>query len=264
MDARFLTFLGVAALLTILPGADMAVVTRAALVQGRRAALLTTLGVNTGVLTWAVASALGLAALLNASATAFTAVKLAGALYLVWLGVQAILQARRPAAAAQPGTPAGQALRVRPWPAYRQGLLTNLLNPKVGVFYTTFLPQFIGPHDPVLRPVAAAGRCPQRHGLPLAQRLRLPGDQGRRRAAPPQRAAGTRPRHRRRADPARPAPSAGAALTRATTGQSLRLSPPGPHAGHVPLAQARLAYPDSSVRSASAIASSSDHAAPTA
>ncbi len=152
MDSRTLAFVGVAALLTVTPGADMAVVTRTALGQGRRAALLATLGINIGVLAWSLASAIGLAALLTASATAFTIVKFAGAAYLVFLGVQSIAGTfrRETAAAATADHQTPSTLSRSSWAPFRQGLLTNLLNPKVGVFYTTFLPQFIGPGDPVL------------------------------------------------------------------------------------------------------------------
>ena len=158
MDTRTLAFLGVTALLTITPGADMAVVTRTALERGRRAAFLTTLGINTGVLAWALASAFGLAALLTASATAFTTLKLAGAAYLVWLGVQTLWQTRPGAdrrdpqaeGPTEPGSASASMSASHGWAAYRQGLLTNLLNPKVGLFYTTFLPQFVAPDDPVL------------------------------------------------------------------------------------------------------------------
>jgi RhtB (resistance to homoserine/threonine) family protein len=146
MDARFLAFVGVAALLTVTPGADMALVTKHALGGGRRAAFLATLGITVGTLLWAAASGLGLAALLNASATAFTALKLAGAAYLILIGVQTVWQSRGGAA----GTAAATAnRRLGDGRAFRQGLLTNLLNPKVGVFYTSFLPQFIEPGDPV-------------------------------------------------------------------------------------------------------------------
>ena len=141
MDSRVAAFAGVAFLLTITPGADTALVTRQALRRGRSAALRTTLGINTGVLCWGVLSAVGLAALLERSAAAFNTLKLVGAAYLVWLGIQTL---RRPH-----DEDANEQRPSRDHP-FRQGLLTNLLNPKVGVFYTTFLPQFIGPHDNVL------------------------------------------------------------------------------------------------------------------
>jgi threonine/homoserine/homoserine lactone efflux protein len=142
-----LIFSGVAALLTITPGADMALVTSKALTSGRRAALATTLGINTGVLTWAAASALGIAALIAASTTAFAVLKLAGGVYLIVLGVLGIWRTRhRPGSVGtRPGLKHERVGR-----SYRQGLVTNLLNPKIAVFYTTLLPQFIVPGDPVL------------------------------------------------------------------------------------------------------------------
>jgi RhtB (resistance to homoserine/threonine) family protein len=150
VHSSFLIFLGVAALLTITPGADTAVVTKAALGDGRRAAMLTTLGINTGILVWGTASAAGLAAVLTASSTVFTAIKLLGAAYLLWLGAQALWGTFRGHAPEQADDAAGaRERRMSAGAAYRQGLLSNVLNPKVGVFYTTFLPQFIGPGDPV-------------------------------------------------------------------------------------------------------------------
>ncbi len=158
MDARLLAFIGLAALLTITPGADMAVVTQVALEHNRRAAMHTTAGIITGLMLWATASAVGLAAILNASATAFTVVKFAGAAYLLWLGVQSLWPKRgQPSVAPQSpvaDAPASNEDGARnPQPVrspFRRGLLSNLLNPKIGVFYTTFLPQFIGPGEPVL------------------------------------------------------------------------------------------------------------------
>jgi threonine/homoserine/homoserine lactone efflux protein len=137
-----LVFLGVVALLTITPGADMAMVARSVLTGGRRDAFATTLGISAGCLAWAFASALGVAALLAASQTAYDALRLVGAAYLVWLGAQSLLAARRGHEPAAPG-PSGSS-------PFRQGLLTNLFNPKIAVFYSTFLPQFIGPGDPAL------------------------------------------------------------------------------------------------------------------
>jgi RhtB (resistance to homoserine/threonine) family protein len=139
-----LLFVGIAALLTITPGADMALVSRSVLMGGRRDAFLTTLGILAGCLVWAVVSAAGVAAVLAASKTAYDVLRLAGAAYLVWLGVQSLLAARRG------HDPAEAEERSRRSSPFRQGLLTNLFNPKIAVFYSTFLPQFIGPGDPAL------------------------------------------------------------------------------------------------------------------
>jgi threonine/homoserine/homoserine lactone efflux protein len=140
-----LVFLGVITLLTITPGADMAMVSRSVFMGGRGAAFGTTLGIGAGCLIWALASAAGVAAVLAASETAYDTLRLVGAAYLVWLGVQSLLAARRGYA----GELAPAAGRAAPSP-FRQGLLTNLFNPKIALFYTTFLPQFIRPGDPVL------------------------------------------------------------------------------------------------------------------
>jgi RhtB (resistance to homoserine/threonine) family protein len=145
LDAQVLAFTGIAAVVTLTPGADTMLVVRSALVRGRRAGLLTVLGIGTGLFVHATLSALGLSVILLRSARAFEVVKLAGALYLAWLGVQAIRAAARGATGGErPVEPAG-ARR-----AFAEGLLTNVLNPKVAVFYLAFLPQFIGPEDPVL------------------------------------------------------------------------------------------------------------------
>lgn len=138
MDAAaVLAFTGVAALLTITPGVDMALVARSALSGGRRAALATTWGVVVGCLAWAAASALGVAAVLAASATAYDALRLAGAGYLVWLGIGALRRSGR-----DPVVPAGGAAPPRR-SAFRVGLLTNLANPKIAVFYGAVLPTFV-------------------------------------------------------------------------------------------------------------------------
>jgi threonine/homoserine/homoserine lactone efflux protein len=92
---HLVAFLGVAVVIVVTPGVDMALVTKNALLHGRRAAPATALGINVGIAVWTVAAALGLAALVHASATAFAAVKLAGAAYLVYLGVQALRASRR-------------------------------------------------------------------------------------------------------------------------------------------------------------------------
>lgn len=149
MEVRLIAFLGVATVLTITPGPDMALVTRTVFARGRSAAWLTSLGVVTGHVTWGVASGIGIAAILNASATLYTVLRLAGAAYLIWLGVHALL-ARTPVQEIREQMGEQVVSRRRYWRAYRQGLINDLLNPKIGVFYTTLLPQFIAPGQPVL------------------------------------------------------------------------------------------------------------------
>jgi threonine/homoserine/homoserine lactone efflux protein len=127
-----LPFLAISAVVVVTPGVDMALVTKNALLHGRAAARATALGVNVGILIWTLAAALGLAAVIAASAVAFTAIKLAGALYLVYLGLRALLGSHEPVAA----LPARGS-------AFRQGLASNLLNPKIAVFFTSLLPQFV-------------------------------------------------------------------------------------------------------------------------
>lgn len=132
----------VAALLTILPGPDSALVLRSALVQGRRLAIATALGINSGSLVWGAAAGVGAAALIAASTIAFTVLKLAGAVYLAYLGIRMILASLKKDAGLASGP---LALESRPswWAAYGRGALTNLLNPKVGAFYVALIPQFL-------------------------------------------------------------------------------------------------------------------------
>ena len=137
-------FIGVVAVIVVLPGPDMALVLQNGLARGRRAAVETALGINAGLLVWAVAAALGIAALLHASAPAFTLLKLAGAAYLVWLGLRALNEAWRGTADAR-RAPARR--RTSP---FRQGLLSNLLNPKIALVFTTLIPQFVDAGDPAV------------------------------------------------------------------------------------------------------------------
>ena len=135
-------FLAVAAIVVITPGVDMALVTRNALMHGRRAAVMTAFGINVGILFWVLAAALGLAAVVSTSATAFAAIKLAGAAYLVYLGVQALRSARAGRPETEPIPRSSPSSRL----AFRQGLVSNILNPKIAVFFTSLLPQFIAAH----------------------------------------------------------------------------------------------------------------------
>jgi len=146
LDGSILAFTGIAVLLTILPGADMALVAKVTLLDGRRAAFFTSLGICAGLPVHATASALGLSLILATSAEAFTVVKFAGAAYLAYLGIRTIRDSLRPAAEA---TIPGGRVRSR-GAAFAQGWLSNVLNPKVALFYLTFLPQFISPGDNVL------------------------------------------------------------------------------------------------------------------
>src|SRR5262245_27713917 len=139
----------VATLLAITPGADTLLVVRNALTRGRTAALATVAGIAGGCLVHATLSAVGVSLILVQSAEAFAALKLCGAAYLIVLGVQSVRRWLRPDAG-QPAAPAGGRAAPRGLRSFLEGLLTNVLNPKVGIFYLAFLPQFIGPGDPVL------------------------------------------------------------------------------------------------------------------
>jgi threonine/homoserine/homoserine lactone efflux protein len=132
--AQLAAFLGVAAVVIVTPGQDTALTVRNTLLGGRRSGVATAAGVVSGQLVWAFAASAGLSALLLASAPLFTAIRLAGAAYLVLLGLQALLAAVRGA-----GHPFELA-RPRQSP-YRQGVLSNLGNPKMAVFFTSLLPQ---------------------------------------------------------------------------------------------------------------------------
>lgn len=137
-----LTFVPVAALLSLTPGAATVLVVHNAARRGRRAALSTTLGNSLGVAVWAVATAVGLAAVVAASAMAFTIVKLCGAAALVYLGIRALLHAcEDPAVEAQPR---------RARSAFRAGLMTSIANPKLAVFFMALFPQFVPDGEPVL------------------------------------------------------------------------------------------------------------------
>jgi threonine/homoserine/homoserine lactone efflux protein len=152
MDGRYLAFAGIAAVLTITPGADMALVAKSVFTRGRRGSFATILGICSGLFVHATASALGLSAILAKSARAFEILKWIGAAYLFYLGVMALRRAMRGGGPPGPGAPGDSAKRrVGWWGAFSEGMLTNTLNPKVALFYLTFLPQFIAPGDPVLR-----------------------------------------------------------------------------------------------------------------
>jgi threonine/homoserine/homoserine lactone efflux protein len=143
---HLLVFLVGSILVTVVPGPDMALVTRQVVTRGRRAAQITIFGNLSGLVVHATALAAGLSALLVASAQAYTAVKLAGAAYLVYLGVQSILQARRTRAEPEHGLADLTPKRGNP---YTQGLVSTVLNPKPALFFVSYLPQFVDPNGSV-------------------------------------------------------------------------------------------------------------------
>jgi len=125
----------------------MALVAKVTLQDGKRAAFFTSLGISAGLPVHATASALGLSVILSTSAEAFTVVKIAGAVYLTYLGVQSL---RHSLEGGSPGAGKAGPGRTRWHLGFVQGFLNNVLNPKVALFYLTFLPQFINPGDNVL------------------------------------------------------------------------------------------------------------------
>ena len=145
---QLLAFIGVVQLAAMSPGPDFVLVTRHAALSGRRAGVSAALGIACGVFAWAVVAAFGVAALLAASAVAFSIVKLAGAAYLAYLGVKSLRAAIRGGSAA---LAQARTRTVSSWVAFRQGLVTNLLNPKAAVFFIALMPQFVS-GDPRLGP----------------------------------------------------------------------------------------------------------------
>ena len=146
MISSFLAFIGVSCVVIMTPGPDTAVTVRNTLLGGRIAGITTALGVSTGLAIWGLATSLGIVALLVASEVLFQAVKYAGAAYLIYLGLHALVSAwrggsTRTAASALP------AVRLKPAKAYMQGLMSDLGNPKIAVFFASLLPQFATPGE---------------------------------------------------------------------------------------------------------------------
>jgi threonine/homoserine/homoserine lactone efflux protein len=145
LGAAVLSFAILAALITIIPGLDTAMVLRAAIAHGRKQAFATALGINTGALIWGAGAAVGVSALLAASTVAYMSLRTAGAIYMIWLGARLLRDGLRrnevaSAVMHRHATPSGT---LRSW---LTGLMTNLLNPKIGAFYVAVIPQFIPAH----------------------------------------------------------------------------------------------------------------------
>lgn len=141
---QLLIFIAAGWLLNLTPGPDVLYIFSHALRSGVRAGLVAAMGIVSGCFVHVFAAALGVGALLATSATAFTVLKWAGAAYLMWMGVKLLLS-KGGASAVVPAGVSAEAASVKLWRVYRQGFLTNVLNPKVALFFLAFVPQFIAP-----------------------------------------------------------------------------------------------------------------------
>jgi threonine/homoserine/homoserine lactone efflux protein len=156
-----LSFALVAGLLTLVPGLDTALVLRSSITKTRSFAFATALGISTGAMIWGVAAAVGVSALLAASELAYRMLTLAGAAYMMWLGASLLWKTLRQKNL--PATPAGEAAALIPgkndlFRGWLTGTGTNVLNPKVGVFYIATIPQFIPAGvSPLLMGIVLAG-----------------------------------------------------------------------------------------------------------
>jgi len=153
--SQLFAFLGVAVLVIVTPGPDTALTIRNTLLGGRPAGIATALGVVSGQAVWALATSIGLVALLLASEPAFAAVRIAGAAYLVYLGLQALVAAFRPGGNDRVVAQPRRHLPTKT--AVRQGLISNLGNPKMAAFFPSLLPQFVPAGDPTFLPLLLLG-----------------------------------------------------------------------------------------------------------
>ena len=157
IGASVAAFVLAATLLTVTPGLDTMLVLRTAATEGRRPALLAACGIGLGCLAWGAAVALGLGVLLAASALAYAMLTWAGAAYLVWIGLALLWRPRRTIDAGEAAAATIVPRSGRLW--LRRGFLTNLLNPKIGIFYVSFLPQFVPPGTPPALFIFALATC---------------------------------------------------------------------------------------------------------
>lgn len=140
---NLIAFTFAATLLTLTPGLDTALILRTAAVEGKQQALRAALGINSGCLLWGAAVAFGLGALIAVSELAFNVLKYCGAAYLAWLGLNMLLRPRKSL------TPVEAAVKPsQNW--FLKGMMGNILNPKIGIFYVSFLPQFIPQGQPLV------------------------------------------------------------------------------------------------------------------
>ncbi|MGX1599062.1 LysE family translocator [Dietzia maris] len=140
-----LAFAAVAGLLTLVPGLDTALVLRSSLTHSRRYAWATAVGIASGAMAWGVAAAIGVSALLTASELAYRLLTTIGAAYMCYLGVSMIWRSARGSTKRPPAEAAAEVPDASPWRGWMIGAATNLLNPKVGIFYIATIPQFLPP-----------------------------------------------------------------------------------------------------------------------
>jgi len=157
METTFFAFLGISTLVIATPGPDTALTVRNTILGGRRAGTFTAMGVAVGQIAWAAATSVGLVALLLASEPVFRALKFLGAIYLLYLGAQSLRSAARRAPSSSPEAAAVGRSRVPGSRAFRQGVINNLANPKMAVFFASVLPQFAPKGQGMLSTLALLG-----------------------------------------------------------------------------------------------------------
>jgi threonine/homoserine/homoserine lactone efflux protein len=139
----YLAFLGISLVVITTPGPDTALTIRNTLIGGARGGIFTAMGVSTGLMIWALAASAGVVGVLVASAPVFEALRYAGAAYLIWIGVQSLWSAFRPAIAAPGASGPETRRRLGALSAFRQGLINDLANPKIAAFFASLFPQFV-------------------------------------------------------------------------------------------------------------------------
>lgn len=157
MSNSLLAFLAVSAVVIATPGPDTALTVRNVLLGGRLAGIATALGVAVGQVIWAAATSLGLVALLLASESVFNGLRLLGAAYLLYLGLQSLRSALQAGPMSRPALPPAPATRLPPAKAFWQGVINDLANPKMAVFFASVLPQFAEPGKGMFSQLVALG-----------------------------------------------------------------------------------------------------------
>ncbi len=158
IDTYLYAYIAAITLLTIAPGVDTLIVIRNTVRGGWRDGIITSVAICSGLFVHAVVSAAGISLIFMQSAWMFSALKLAGAGYLIYLGIKSLTSALKGSGGLQQDITETRRTQATPWVSFREGFLSNVLNPKTVIFYMAFLPQFIQPSDPaLLKPLFLAG-----------------------------------------------------------------------------------------------------------